>query len=1360
MTPNFALSLSFDGLRLLQRSDTGWLLVGEVNLDSPDLRAALAELRARAESLSDGPVQIKLLIPKEQIKYLALDGTMTTEDDIRLALEGATPYAVDDLVYDYTKGGGRTYVAAVARETLVEAEAFAIEHGMTPVSFAAVPAPFTFVGEVVFGPATAAGDVHVERDSDPVRMVGVAKSTAPATALQEPAATFAPAPPKAPEPEPEAAPAEPEVSEAEATAAADQIGGLRPDGTSIAGDRLVDALANTAEIEPKTGAKPAPDEALPVFTSRHRQRRAPPAPPVAEQTPAVAPEPVVDPEPPAPSLDSAPAPVEEPNAPAPEPAPQPSVELSKSAQSFQERMRMKLGDRMPPEPDAEAPRAPTPAPQALTFRDRMRERFGGSKPPEPGQPRFELPADDRPASSLVATRPAGAVSLDDRRKGPGSMSFTPRLGAASRGAALAPAASLGAPSTDVEEDAAAPPITGRSDAAIDERDVPALDAATRPSPIPDPAPEAPPKKARKGRKAAPPATRKEPTVAAAVSAAAATAPEAAEAKPGLLSRSRRGRAEPDPEAQKAAEEERERMTVFGARRSEPVQVGGKPRFLGLVLTVLLILFMAVVGALAAVNSDSFARWFGSDTDTPDVASDTSADPEPALASGGMASVPTSSAPDAPAARDDLPVAGDSGPDVVLDDAPDLLSDAPENAVAPEPEPEAATETAEVIAPQQPSAPIGQVLSPAEAQRIYAATGVWQRAPRLPVTPRTTALGEVPVPPTDDVDRLSQPVGLPETLASATDVRIPTPADPPPAGATFDRDDEGFILATADGTLTPDGILVFSGAPEREPPIRPGTVAPPPDVTDNLPEGAEVVASDGLRRIVGAAPVEVALRPAPEPAPEEEAPADPFAEAVALAAAEATADTDDAVEEATETAAVAFVDSRPVNPPVRPGTLSTSDVDVAVETDTGSETATDPETDSPDGLTIVSSAPVNPPTRTAPASIEPAAAPEAEPTSDVTIIDTALVNPPTRDDSDVAAPDAPAEAPASASPGVVFRDNPGVNPPTRPTPASADAPSEDDAAPVILLDSAAVDPPIRPGTEESDAADTIVAPTDAVPVRFVDTAAIDPPTRPAAVAAAAAAAAGAESDDSAALDTVPNGGVALTGLRPTMRPENITLAASQAPAELVADPALEGFRPSPRPDGLVPDEVLAAMQEELEEEPEPEAEIEDTGPDVEATLAAAAAALNSSVPAGFSTATRNAVPRSIHPDARPRNMATIVDRARRAAPRQQTTQPAAQQPAAQQPAATVARAAAPSGPTAGSVAQAATLSRAINLRQNNLIGIFGRVDDRRAMVRLSNGRFVHVKVGDRLDGGQVTSIGDSFLTYSRGGRQTRLNMPNG
>lgn len=175
MTTNFALSLSFDGIRLFQRVPDGWHLVGETAIDAPDLNAELADLRAQAARLDPTGMQVKLLIPDAQIKYVTLETAQTELGDVMAALENATPYAIDELVVDFDRNGGRTFIAAVARETLQEADAFAAEHGFTPASFTAVAAPMTFKSEVFFGPASgASSSAAITRETQPFVQTGVA----------------------------------------------------------------------------------------------------------------------------------------------------------------------------------------------------------------------------------------------------------------------------------------------------------------------------------------------------------------------------------------------------------------------------------------------------------------------------------------------------------------------------------------------------------------------------------------------------------------------------------------------------------------------------------------------------------------------------------------------------------------------------------------------------------------------------------------------------------------------------------------------------------------------------------------------------------------------------------------------------------------------------------------------------------------------------------------------------------------------------------------------------------------------------------------------------------------------------------
>jgi type IV pilus biogenesis protein PilP len=86
--------------------------------------------------------------------------------------------------------------------------------------------------------------------------------------------------------------------------------------------------------------------------------------------------------------------------------------------------------------------------------------------------------------------------------------------------------------------------------------------------------------------------------------------------------------------------------------------------------------------------------------------------------------------------------------------------------------------------------------------------------------------------------------------------------------------------------------------------------------------------------------------------------------------------------------------------------------------------------------------------------------------------------------------------------------------------------------------------------------------------------------------------------------------------------------------------------------------------------------------------------------------------------------------------------------------------APSLPTRAEVAREATIDNALSLNRMNLIGVYGSDSDRRALIRMPSGRLVKVKVGDRIDGGNVAAIGDDSLRYTKGGRNITLEVPSG
>ncbi|MEQ9260291.1 MAG: hypothetical protein RIG84_14480, partial [Roseovarius sp.] len=287
MKPNFALTLSFKGIGLLHRTQPGWHLVGEVGLDSEDLAGDLARLASTARMLNPTGLHTKLVIPDEQIKYLSF-ATDSRDPDIidaqvRNALDGATPYALADLTYDWSVSAGEVYVAAVARETLMEAESFAVEHAFAPVSFVAKPEAGHFEGEPFFGQTSHSRrilgpDERVERDLEAIRVVGAAKLPIP-----EPVAEAeAPAPQ-----EPAETPAAPKSAPATATPAAESPPPAEKKPASAAPEKAPPAATPTAS-EPAAGDESEPASGPVAFTSiRAVTPRAGKATPEADAPPAL-----------------------------------------------------------------------------------------------------------------------------------------------------------------------------------------------------------------------------------------------------------------------------------------------------------------------------------------------------------------------------------------------------------------------------------------------------------------------------------------------------------------------------------------------------------------------------------------------------------------------------------------------------------------------------------------------------------------------------------------------------------------------------------------------------------------------------------------------------------------------------------------------------------------------------------------------------------------------------------------------------------------------------------------------------------------------------------------------------------------
>lgn len=132
--------------------------------------------------------------------------------------------------------------------------------------------------------------------------------------------------------------------------------------------------------------------------------------------------------------------------------------------------------------------------------------------------------------------------------------------------------------------------------------------------------------------------------------------------------------------------------------------------------------------------------------------------------------------------------------------------------------------------------------------------------------------------------------------------------------------------------------------------------------------------------------------------------------------------------------------------------------------------------------------------------------------------------------------------------------------------------------------------------------------------------------------------------------------------------------------------------------------------------------------------------------------------SRRPAARPDDMNRAVEEAVAAAVRQPDP-PVEEIAPEDEPEPEAVASAAPRIPSTANVAQQATVKNAINLREVNLIGVYGTSAERYALVRNPNGRYVKVEVGDRLDGGRVAAITASEVRYEKRGRMVVLALPN-
>ena len=295
MTQAHALDLRPDGIDLLAKRGARWLRVASTDPEG-DLEAGMAALLVAAGGAA--PVPVRAVLPRDQLLYAVLDGLpaepMERFRAMRRALDGRTPYRVDELAFDWHDlSESSAVVCAVARETLDEVEGFLSAHGFAPLAFVAAPRPAADCGDAAeaayavepllsAGSAHAGDDAPVQRGGTPVRCAGDMPVPTTPTKTTESAAEIPVQAPVADAAQSEASPEAPsEMASDSASGVAAEIELAEVDGTDgdaesdlpVEDDEEVSSFDESSlsdeEPEPSMAAAPEP-EAIAVlpFASR------------------------------------------------------------------------------------------------------------------------------------------------------------------------------------------------------------------------------------------------------------------------------------------------------------------------------------------------------------------------------------------------------------------------------------------------------------------------------------------------------------------------------------------------------------------------------------------------------------------------------------------------------------------------------------------------------------------------------------------------------------------------------------------------------------------------------------------------------------------------------------------------------------------------------------------------------------------------------------------------------------------------------------------------------------------------------------------------------------------------------------
>jgi len=132
----YAIELSNDGVSFwLRETGKEWVLQGKAALDDPNFSEKIGQLKKNHMPKNGDPLLAQIRIPRSEVFVTTMELGGAVDDDagskINRFLEVNTPYKAKDLIIDRitNAASGKTYLAAVTKQTLTEAKEFISNYG-------------------------------------------------------------------------------------------------------------------------------------------------------------------------------------------------------------------------------------------------------------------------------------------------------------------------------------------------------------------------------------------------------------------------------------------------------------------------------------------------------------------------------------------------------------------------------------------------------------------------------------------------------------------------------------------------------------------------------------------------------------------------------------------------------------------------------------------------------------------------------------------------------------------------------------------------------------------------------------------------------------------------------------------------------------------------------------------------------------------------------------------------------------------------------------------------------------------------------------------------------------------------------